>query len=64
MSDLYTSNDIMTEFIDPTSFVPNSRCAFELAGDKLAYLSNMRLVDLGCISDGVHTTAEVLELLL
>jgi len=54
MSDLYTSNDVQTEFQDPTSFVPNQRCAFNLCGDKLAYLSNLRLVDLGCTSDGTH----------
>ena len=54
MSDLYTSNEIQTEFSDPTSFVPNQRCAFNLAGDKLAYLSNMRLLDLGATSNGTH----------
>ena len=54
MSDLYTSNDVQTEFSDPVSFVPNQRCAFNLAGDKLAYLSNMRLVDLGLVSNGTH----------
>jgi len=51
--DLYTSNDVQTQFFDPTSFVPNQRAAFNLSGDKLAYLSNMRLVDLAVVSDGV-----------
>ena len=53
--DLYASNDVQTEYIDPVSFVPNSRCAFNLLGDKLAYLSNLRLIDLGLTSTGGAT---------
>ena len=49
--DLYASGSIRTHYIDPTSFVPNGRCAFELDASKTAYLSNMRLLDLGCTSD-------------
>ncbi len=52
--DLYTSGDVQTEFVDPVSFVPNNRCAFELRGDKIAYLSNIRLLDLGLVSNGTH----------
>lgn len=52
--DLYTSGDVQTEFVDPVSFVPNNRCAFELQGDKIAYLSNIRLLDLGLVSNGTH----------
>ena len=49
--DLYASGSIRTHYIDPTSFVPNGRCAFELDASKTAYLTNMRLLDLGCTTD-------------
>lgn len=49
--DIYSSGQIRTHYVDPTSFVPNGRCAFELDASKAAYLSNMRLLDLGCDSD-------------
>ena len=52
--DLYTSGDVQTEFVDPVSFVPNARCAFELQGNKIAYLSNIRLLDIGLVSNGTH----------
>ena len=51
MSDLYSSGQIRTSYVDPVSFVPNGRCAFELDADKVAYLSNMRLLNLGCVTD-------------
>ncbi len=44
------SGSIETMYLDPVSFVPNGRCAFELDGTKLAYGSNMRLLNLGTIS--------------
>ena len=49
--DLYASGSIRTHYIDPVSFVPNGRCAFELDASKTAYLTNMRLLDLGCTTD-------------
>lgn len=49
--DLYASGSIRTHYIDPVSFVPNGRCAFELDASKTAYLTNMRLLDLGVVSD-------------
>lgn len=49
--DLYASGSIRTHYIDPTSFVPNGRCAFELDASKTAYLTNMRLLDLGVVSN-------------
>ena len=49
--DIYASNQIRTHYLDATSFVPNGRCAFELDASKAAYLTNMRLLDLGCTSD-------------
>tara|TARA_R110000772_G_scaffold11841_4_gene36782 strand:+ start:2940 stop:4187 length:1248 start_codon:yes stop_codon:yes gene_type:complete len=42
---------VETMYIDPVSFVPNQRCSFELDGTKLAYGSNMRLLNVGCVSD-------------
>lgn len=50
MSDAYFDGSIQTQYLDPVSYVPNGRCAFELDGDKMAYLSNMRLLDLGVVS--------------
>ena len=48
----YADGSVRTTYLDPTSFVPNSRASFELPGDKMAYLSNMRLLDLGVTSGG------------
>lgn len=44
----YSNGAIKTMYLDPVSFVPNGRCAFELDATKLAYLPNMRLLNLGC----------------
>ena len=44
------SGNLETMYLDPVSFVPNGRCAFELDGTKLAYMSNMRLLNLGTVS--------------
>ena len=54
MSDKYFDGSVETQYIDPVSYVPNGRCAFELDGDKMAYLSNMRLLDIGVVA-GVKT---------
>jgi hypothetical protein len=48
------NGNLETMYLDPVSFVPNGRCAFELDGTKLAYMSNMRLLNLGTISDSVQ----------
>lgn len=48
----YADGSVRTTYLDPTSFVPNSRASFELPGDKMAYLSNMRILDLGVTSGG------------
>ncbi len=50
MSDKYFDGSVETQYLDPVSYVPNGRCAFELDGDKMAYLSNMRLLDLGLVA--------------
>ena len=47
------NGNLETMYLDPVSFVPNQRCAFELDGTKLAYMSNMRLLNLGVITDDV-----------
>ena len=52
MTDNRYSNGVTeTEYIDAVAFVPNQRCRFELGGDRLAYSSNMRILNLGCSSD-------------
>lgn len=55
MSDAYFDRSVRTQYIDPVSYVENGRCAFELDGDKMAYLSNMRLLDLGVVSGVAHS---------
>ena len=55
MSDVYFDSSIQTEYLDPVSFVPGLRCRFELDGTKMAYLSNMRLLDIGVVSGSLHT---------
>tara|TARA_R110000803_G_scaffold84045_1_gene150177 strand:- start:2028 stop:3287 length:1260 start_codon:yes stop_codon:yes gene_type:complete len=47
MADKYFDGSVKTQYLDPVSYVPNGRCAFELDGSKMAYLSNMRLLDIG-----------------
>ena len=44
------NGSVETEYIDPVSFVPNQRAAFELDGTKLSYGSNMRLLNIGVVS--------------
>lgn len=53
MSDAYFDGSVRTEYLDPVSYVPNGRCAFELDGSKMAYLSNMRILDLGVVSSAL-----------
>mgnify|MGYP006409957955 FL=1 len=50
----YNNGSLSTEYIDPSIFVPGQRCVFELDGSKLGYATNMRLLDLGAVSDGAH----------
>jgi len=50
----YNSGSLSTEYVDPSIFVPGQRCIFELDGSKLGYGTNMRLLDLGCVSNGAH----------
>ena len=45
------NGNVETMYLDPVSFVPNQRCAFELDGTKLAYGSNLRLLNLGVVSN-------------
>lgn len=47
----YSSGAVKTMYLDPVSFVPNGRCAFELDSKHLVYLPNMRLLNLGCDND-------------
>tara|TARA_R110002153_G_scaffold20301_2_gene69179 strand:+ start:391 stop:1653 length:1263 start_codon:yes stop_codon:yes gene_type:complete len=43
----YSDGAIKTMYLDPVSFVPNGRASFELDAKHLAYLPNMRLLNLG-----------------
>lgn len=51
----YSNGAIKTMYIDPVSFVPNGRCAFELDAKKLAFLPNMRLLNLGADNENGPT---------
>jgi len=43
----YSSGQVKTLYLDPKSFVDGSRAVFELEGHHLAYLPNMRLLNIG-----------------
>jgi len=43
----YSSSQVKTLYLDPKSFVDGSRAVFELEGHHLAYLPNMRLLNVG-----------------
>ena len=44
----YSQGSVKTEYLDAISFIPNQRCSFELSATKMAYLPNLRLLNLGC----------------
>lgn len=43
----YSSSQVKTLYLDPKSFVDGSRAVFELEGHHLAYLPNLRLLNVG-----------------
>jgi len=43
----YSSSQVKTLYLDPKSFVDGSRAVFELEGHHLAYLPNLRLLNIG-----------------
>lgn len=47
----YNNGDLHTEYIDPQIYVPNGRASFDLDASKLAYLPNMRLLNVGVTSN-------------
>ena len=47
----YSTDNVLTSYQDPIAFVPNMRCRFELDRNKLCYMPNMRLLDIGCTAD-------------
>ena len=55
----YSDGNVQTHYIDPSTYIEvtdNSagRVSFELDGTKLAFLPNMRLLNIGCTSDALH----------
>ena len=47
----YSQGSLKTEYLDPVSFT-GGRCAFNLDATKMAFLPNMRLLNLGCDNSG------------
>ena len=45
------NNSLKTHYVDPVSFVPNGRCAFQLDSVDIGYMSNMRLLNVGVQTD-------------
>ena len=43
----YNNGDVQTEYMDPQIYVENGRASFSLDASKLAYLPNMRLLNVG-----------------
>lgn len=56
----YSDGNVQTLYIDPKTYIPathlaqNGRLTFELDGNNLAYLPNMRLLNVGVHSNGAH----------
>lgn len=56
----YSDQNVGTQYVDPKSFIEGThinqsgRVNFELDGTSLAYLPNMRLLNVGCSSNGDH----------
>ena len=73
----YSDSNVTTHYLDPSTYLPQSntsdgRVSFELDGTKLAFLPNMRLLNVGCHSDslqvynalvGAYTVIERIRLL-
>ena len=47
----YNNGDVHTEYIDPQIYVPNGRASFSLDASKLAYLPNLRMLNVGVSVD-------------
>ena len=41
------TDEVETKYLDPKSFVDGTRAVFELKGNHLAILPNLRLIDVG-----------------
>ena len=55
----YSDNNVSTHYLDPSTYLPQSeasegRISFELDGTKLAFLPNMRLLNVGCDSNSLQ----------
>ena len=56
----YSDSNVGTQYVDPKSFIPGThltgsgRVNFELDGTAMAYLPNMRLLNVGVNSNGAH----------
>ena len=56
----YSDSNVGTQYVDPKSFIEGThinqsgRVNFELDGTALAFLPNMRLLNVGCTSNGAH----------
>ena len=48
----YNNGDVYTEYIDPQIYVANNRASFALDASHLAYLPNMRLLNVGVTAAG------------
>jgi len=46
----YNNGDVHTEYIDPQIYVPNGRASFSLDASNLAYLPNLRMLNVGVSS--------------
>ena len=51
----YNNGDVRTDYIDPQIYVPNGRASFDLDASKLAYLPNMRLLNVGVTASAAGT---------
>ena len=53
----YSDNNVKTRYFDPSTYVAGARAAFELDGNDLAYLPNMRIFNIGMSNTNAGGTA-------
>jgi len=52
----YSDSNVKTRYFDPSTFVPGARASFELDGNDLAYLPNMRILNIGFTNSTSNNT--------
>ena len=43
----YSTDNVLSDYVDPVAFVPNKRCRFELDANKLCYMLTLKSLIIG-----------------